>query len=283
MTCIRDLLRDAGRRLNNRLEAELLLAHCLGRQRAWLYAHAEDLVEDAQREHFERLISAREDGQPVAYLTGRREFYGVDYRASNAVLIPRPETELLVDLALARLPEDHCRMVDVGTGSGCIGLSLARLRPAWHVSLCDISADALAVCQANAKTLSLDQVRIARSDLLDAFAGERFHAIISNPPYVARQDPHLSQGDLRFEPPIALGADDGGMAIIRRLIARAPGCLLAQGYLMLEHGHDQADVVARCLEDAGFENIETHRDLAGIDRVTLGRWRQQPSQHEGRS
>ncbi len=271
MSSIRNLLDAARQRLCSRLEADVLLAHVLGQGRAWLYAHNDALPGTDQIAEFRALVERRERGEPVAYLTGRREFFGCDFLVSSAVLIPRPETELVVELALAKLPEADCRLLDVGTGSGCIGLSLARLRPGWQISLSDRCAEALAVCRANAQQLGLDRVRILEGDLLAPVAGEQFEVIVSNPPYVAAGDPHLDQGDLRFEPDSALSAGAGGLDVIKRLIDQAGDHLVAGGWLMLEHGHDQAAAVAECLQTNAFTGIESHCDLAGIERVTLGR------------
>ncbi|MFP4207715.1 MAG: peptide chain release factor N(5)-glutamine methyltransferase [Wenzhouxiangella sp.] len=269
MSRISDVLRRSEQRLNHRLEAELLLAHALARPRTWLYAHGNDPLPPGAADQLEKLLQRRLAGEPMAYILGVREFYGREFAVAPAVLIPRPETELIVDLALQRLPSDPCRVVDVGTGSGCIALTLAAERPDWHVTALDLSAEALAVCGDNAGRLGLERVRLCESDLLGAVAGERFDAIVSNPPYVAEDDPHLNQGDLRFEPGCALSAGDHGLAVIKRLISQACMALEPAGWLIIEHGHDQGPAVAERMTASGLSRIATQRDLAGIERVTL--------------
>lgn len=270
MSTIVDAVQAAAARITSRLEAELLMGHSLNRDRAWLYAHARDDLDPDQRSRFEALVLRRQRGEPIAYITGSREFYGRDFLVSPAVLIPRPETELLVDLALARLPQTRCRVVDVGTGSGCIALTLAAERPGWQITAVDISPAALEVCASNSQRLGLEQVRLLQGDLLGPVQDEPFDAIVSNPPYVAANDPHLEQGDLRFEPQAALSAGPMGLAVIDRLIDQATGRLRPGGWLMLEHGHDQGRAVVDRMLRAGLHDVRTHPDLAGVDRVTLG-------------
>ena len=273
MISITRAIQHATARINSRLEAEILMGDVLHRDRAWLYAHGNDHLTPDELSRFESLLARRERGEPIAYLTGSREFYGRDFSVNPAVLIPRPETELLIDLALDRLPKKQCRVVDVGTGSGCIALTLAAERPHWQVTAIDLSESALAVCTTNAHHLGLDRVRLLQGDLLGPVHDETFEAIVSNPPYVAANDPHLEQGDLRFEPAAALSAGSQGLAVIDRLIDQASTRLSPGGWLILEHGHDQGpSVIDRMLRD-GLHNVVTHTDLAGIDRVTLG---QQP-------
>ena len=268
---IRSWLSQASNRLGDRLEAELLLAHMLKVERSWLYAHGEELLAEDQCSTFESLVARRMAGEPIAYLTGSREFYGRDFIVSPAVLIPRPETELLVELALERLSPNAADILDVGTGSGCIALTLAAERPGWQVTATDISQAALEVCRINAERLSLPKVRLLAGDLLSPVAGQRFAAILSNPPYVAAGDPHLSRGDLRFEPDSALSAGADGLGLIRRLVEQAPDHLQAGGWLFIEHGYDQGATTRQLLRAAGFMAVSTQPDLAGIDRVTLGR------------
>lgn len=264
------LVRQLSDRLGSRLEAELLLSHVLEVERSWLYAHADVTPSEAQSTLVHSLAERRRRGEPLAYLIGYREFYGRRFIVSPAVLIPRPETELVVETALEKISKADAAVVDVGTGSGCIALTLAAERPQWRVSALDWSHQALTVCRQNAAQLSLADVEILHGDLLAPVAGRRFDAVVSNPPYVAVEDPHLMQGDLRFEPDLALSAEQGGYAVIQRLVNQAAVCLRPGGWLIIEHGYDQAEGVQRRLAAAGFTQVSTRKDLAGIDRVTLG-------------
>ncbi len=268
---IHQLLTAASRSID-RADAELLLAHAAGQTRAWVYAHSDDPLDDsAIRQTFERLLAARTAGQPMAYLLGEREFYGRAFKVTSEVLIPRPETELLVDLSLALDLPERARVVDVGTGSGCIALTLALERPDWQVAAVDISAGALAVALENSSRLGASRVALSRSDLLESLNGQVYDLIVSNPPYVAAHDPHLAQGDLRFEPELALSAGSNGLALVERLILHAGPLLASNGWLLIEHGHDQAAAVRSLLQCRGFVAIESWPDLAGIARVTGGR------------
>ena len=256
------------------LEAQVLLAHVLERDRAWLAAHATDVVARAALDRFFELAKRRRDGEPVAYLTGRREFWGLDLRINPAVLIPRPETETLVQAALTRLPADRAgRILDLGTGSGAIALALAHERPDAEILAVDVSPAALDVAQANAQRLGLAHVRFAAADW---YAGvpsgaAPFDLIAANPPYVAQGDPHLREGDLRFEPPAALASGADGLAALRVIVGGARHHLAPGGWLLVEHGHDQAEAVRGLFRDAGFDPLAAWRDLAGIVRVAGGR------------
>ena len=254
------------------IDAQVLLAHALGRDRAWLSAHATDALDPVALDAFFRLAKRRREGEPVAYLTGRREFWGLDLHVDAAVLVPRPETETLVEAALARLAHDRAlRVLDLGTGSGAIALALAHERPAWDLLAVDASPAALAVAQANAARLALRNVRFARSDwYADLSADDRFDAIVANPPYVATGDPHLREGDLPFEPAVALKAGADGLAALRPIVAGARDRLREGGWLMVEHGYDQAAAVRALFEAHGFERVASLRDLAGIPRVAAG-------------
>lgn len=253
-------------------EARLLACHVLNCNAAWLEAHRDDKLSEAQADRFSELVACRAGGEPVAYLLGRREFYGRDFAVSPAVLIPRPETELLVDLAktaLARVPAP--RILDLGTGSGCVAITLALELRGASVTAVDVSPEALAVARANAGRLAA-RVRFIESDWFAALGGdERFDLIVGNPPYVAEGDPHLGQGDLRFEPETALHCGPDGLSAIRRIVAEAPRHLAPGGCLYFEHGYDQAEAIAGLLSAAGYIGIEQHRDLAGIVRVSGGR------------
>lgn len=266
------LLRAAAARIG-RTDAEPLLLHALGRERAWLFAHARDPVAPAVAAAFAALVARREAGEPVAYLTGRRGFWTLDLAVSPATLIPRPETETLVELALERVDDEAGRRIaDLGTGSGAIALALASERPRAQVVAVDLSAAALQVARANAAAHALDNVAFRQGSWLAPLAGQRFDLIASNPPYIAEDDPHLGQGDLRHEPATALASGRDGLDAIRAIAAAAPGHLLPGGWLLLEHGWDQGEAVAALLRARGFVEVATHRDLEARDRVTLGRW-----------
>ncbi len=257
-----------------RRDAEWLLCHAAKRNRAFLFAHATDALEPAIARAYAELIERRRAGEPVAYLTGTRGFWTLDLIVTPATLIPRPETELLVEAALARLPSPTStplHIADLGTGSGAIALALASERPDARVTATDQSADALHIARENAARLELFNLRFLQGDWFTPLAGERFHLIASNPPYIAEGDAHLSQGDLRFEPPAALSSGADGLDAIRTLIANAPAHLHANGWLLLEHGHDQGCAVRERLHLAGFTEVATLADMEGRDRTTLGR------------
>jgi release factor glutamine methyltransferase len=274
---VRDLLSAATKRLDGaeaRVDAELLLARALGRPRAWLYAWPEYEPDASQRETFERLTSERERGEPIAYLIGHREFFSLDFEVTPAVLIPRPETELLVELALQRIPPDReIRIADLGTGSGAIALALARERPRARVIATDASAAALEVARRNAARLGVANVTFAQGDWYAALAGASFDLIVSNPPYIASGDAHLDVGDVRREPRAALVSGSDGLDAIRRIVAEAPVHLDAGGWLLIEHGWDQAPRVRALFESGGYADVSSIRDGAGHERVTFGRKR----------
>ncbi len=253
-----------------RFEAELLLGHALKRDRAWLFAHGERELSAAERAAFAALIERRIGGEPVAYLIGARGFWTLDLAVQPGVLIPRPETELLVELALLRLA-DRGRVADLGTGSGAIALAIASERPRAQVTAVDISNDALALAQRNAITAGIDNVVFRHGDWLAPLAGERFDVLVSNPPYLATDDPHLQQGDLRFEPALALASGSDGLDAIRHIIAAAPDHLVAGGWLLFEHGWTQGEAVRALLDAGGYVEVSTARDLEQRERVSLGR------------
>jgi release factor glutamine methyltransferase len=256
-------------------EARLLLGHVLDRSAAWLEAHRDELCAAEHLGQFGVLVERRAAGEPVAYLLGVREFYGRDFAVTPAVLIPRPETELLVETALAKvgagkMAKCAARILDLGTGSGCIAITLALENPAAQVTAVDASAAALAVAQDNAVRLAAN-VTCIESDWFDSLPAGRFDLIVANPPYIAVGDPHLAEGDLRFEPTGALTDHADGLAALRRIIADAPRWLIPGGWLFFEHGYDQAAAAHELLAAAGFGAIEQHRDLAGIVRVSGAR------------
>jgi len=258
------------------LDAQIILAHLLAKDRAWLVAHADELLTREQETAFFALAKRRRDGEPVAYLTGVREFWGMALSVSPAVLIPRPETETLVELALSRLPlARDLRLLDLGTGSGAIALALAHERPGARVLATDSSREALAIAAGNARRLGITNVEFAVSDwcasLPAAWSDIAFDLIASNPPYVAADDPHLRDGDVRCEPAAALVSGVDGLAAIRRIIAEAPAHLVPGGTLVVEHGYDQSDRVRALFAAAGFGEIVSAKDLAGIPRVAAGR------------
>ncbi|MGR4897118.1 peptide chain release factor N(5)-glutamine methyltransferase [Stenotrophomonas sp. LARHCG68] len=272
---VAELLREAAGRLSGadaRHEAEQLLLHVLGVERAWLFAHATDAVDQDARQRFELLVARRAEGHPLAYLVGRRGFWTLDLQVNTATLIPRPETELLVEQALARLPDDDMvRVADMGTGSGAVALSIASERPLATVMATDVLGPALAVAVKNAQAHGLENVWFRRGHWFVALGADRFDMIVSNPPYIAAADPHLQQGDLRFEPPPALASGADGLDAIREIVAGAPEHLVPGGWLLLEHGWDQGEAIRALLEQAGFVDAQTVQDLEQRDRVTLGR------------
>ncbi|HQR52532.1 MAG TPA: peptide chain release factor N(5)-glutamine methyltransferase [Burkholderiales bacterium] len=251
-------------------EAQGLLAAAACLSRAQIAARQGDRLDGPVRRAYADLVERRSRGEPYAYLVGRREFHGLDFRVTPAVLIPRPETEILVDAVLARIgPDQDARILDLGTGSGAIAITLARLRPRAEVSATDSSAAALGVARANALSLAA-RMRFVESDWYAGLGRERFDVIVSNPPYVAAGDPHLDRGDLRFEPRAALVGGADGLDCLRALVGGAARHLTPGGALFFEHGHDQAAACRELLEVAGFQSISTIRDLAGIERVTCG-------------
>lgn len=252
-----------------RADAEILLAHVLGKPRSYFVAWPEALLSAHDVAIFEALIAHRAAGEPVAYLIGSRGFYGLDLAVSPAVLIPRPETELLVEAALARLPAHACRVADLGTGSGAIALALANERQDAQVVAVDVSPEALAMARVNAKNLGV-AVDFRLGSWCDGLVDESFDMIVSNPPYIRADDPHLAQGDVRFEPALALASGADGLDAIRTIIACAPTHLKAGGWLLFEHGYDQAEAVAGLLHAAGWQAVASLIDLQGHARVTLG-------------
>lgn len=254
-----------------RAESELLLAEALGRDRAWLYAHGEDFLTEAERQRFAKLLERRSGGEPVAHILGRKEFWSMSLSVSPDTLVPRPETELLVELALQRIPADASfDVLDLGTGSGAIALALARERVRARLTGIERDARTIEIARRNAARLGLDRVRLLRGDWFSPVRDEHFDLIVSNPPYIAEDDPHLARGDLRFEPRAALASGADGLDAIRGILAGALARLRPGAWLLLEHGFEQGEAVRSLLEAAGFSSVETFRDLESRDRVSGG-------------
>jgi release factor glutamine methyltransferase len=263
---------DEAQRRVDAVDASVLMSHVTGRNAAYLIAHREAVLSPEQEAAFRVLVERRASGEPVAYLTGEREFYGRSFKVTPAVLIPRPETELLVDLALERIPKAvPARALDLGTGSGCVAIAIASERSQCKILALDQSLDALTLARRNAFALGVGNVAFLQSDWYSALGPEQFDVIISNPPYVAAADPHLGQGDLRFEPPNALTGGADGLDSLRTIVGGGAGHLVPGGWLMVEHGHEQAAAVRLLFAGAGFGDIFSAHDLAGIERVTGGR------------
>lgn len=274
---VSDMLAAAIRVLASRmdspgLEAEVLLAHVLGVDRVALIARPEAEIPFEATTRFKKLIARRVEGEPVAYLTGSREFWSIELEVSRDVLIPRPETERLVDAALEHLPAGaRSRVADLGTGCGAVALAIARERPRARILATDVSPRALAVARRNTIRTGAENIRLAASDWLDAIASKAFDLILSNPPYVRDSDPHLRRGDVRREPRLALAGGRDGLRAIRVIVADAGQRLAKGGALLLEHGFDQGSAVRRLLNDAGYRGIFSLRDYAGHERVSGGR------------
>ncbi|MCC4265392.1 peptide chain release factor N(5)-glutamine methyltransferase [Oceanimonas baumannii] len=253
------------------LDADVLLCHVLNKPRSFLLAWPEFDVSARQQAELATLISRRRAGEPVAHLTGQREFWTLMLEVTPDTLIPRPDTEILVEAVLARLPGRPARVVDLGTGTGAIALSIKSERPADTVLAVEFNPQAAALARRNAARLELE-VEVREGSWLTPLAGLTFDMIVSNPPYIDAADPHLAEGDVRFEPLSALVADDAGLADIRHIAGSAPAHLVAGGWLLVEHGWQQGEAVHSVFTDNGFEQVTTLRDYGGQDRVTLGQW-----------
>lgn len=253
-----------------RRDAEILLGFVTGRARTFLMAFGETLLTPQQTEQLATLLVRRERGEPVAYLVGEREFWSLPLSVSPATLIPRPDTECLVELALQRLPAEPCAILDLGTGTGAIALALASERPDCQVTGIDLQSEAVTLAQHNAQKLAIGNAHFRQGSWFTPVTGQQFALIASNPPYIDAADPHLAQGDVRFEPNSALVAAQNGLADLAAIVQQAPGYLQSQGWLLLEHGWQQGESVRTLLKEAGFMAIETCRDYGGNDRVTLG-------------
>lgn len=255
-----------------RMESEMLLCHTLDVSRAFLYSNPDIDVPMKRRADFLALVLRRCQGEPMAYLTGKREFWSLELNVGPDVLIPRPETELLVELALERIPQGcNWRIADLGTGSGAIALAIASERPACEVLASDLSEAALVIARENARRLGIGSVKFCQGSWLEPLSGS-FQLIVSNPPYVDKDDPHLQQGDCRYEPKMALSPGIDGLAAIREISRQSIEKLGAGGWLLTEHGHDQGAEVRDLLRQSGFQSVNTHADLAGLERVSEGQF-----------
>ncbi|ADI30943.1 peptide chain release factor N(5)-glutamine methyltransferase [Methylotenera versatilis] len=304
---IKAILADASVLLSTeeaKLEAQLLLQHVLNVNRAWLIAHANDALQPNIHAAFEAQLKRRLAGEPMAYILGNREFYGLDLLVTPDTLIPRPDTETLVEAALAKIPlsestknlsfrrksessgveqhdyetldsdfrrNDDLKVLDLGTGTGAIALAIAKNRPKASITAVDASDAALEIAKQNSQQLSIINVEFTLSNWFENLSNQRFDVIVSNPPYIEEHDAHLTQGDLRFEPLSALASGMDGLDDIRQIIGDCLIYLKPQGWLMLEHGYNQAEQVADLMADAGLTNIETIKDLGNNDRVTIGK------------
>jgi release factor glutamine methyltransferase len=275
---LREALQSAQQKLENTsdsalLDSEVLLAYLLNRSRTWLRTWPDTDLTGEQQEQFDQLISQRQAGEPIAYLTGEREFWGMTLEVTPATLIPRPETERLVELALEKIPlEAHWRIADLGTGSGAIALAIAKERPHCQVFATDVSGSALAVAEKNASNLGINNVTFLEGSWFEPLADHMFELIVSNPPYVHPDDPHLFQGDLRFEPQQALQSLPDGLSDIRNITEMAKKYLRPPGWLLLEHGYDQGSIVSTLLEEWGYIQVQVVEDLGKNERVCLGKW-----------
>nr|WP_298114174.1 peptide chain release factor N(5)-glutamine methyltransferase [uncultured Pseudomonas sp.] len=255
-----------------RLDAELLLAQALGKSRSYLRTWAEREVDAALQARFAADLERRRAGEPVAYILGQQGFWSLELEVAPHTLIPRPDTELLVETSLALLPATPVTVLDLGTGTGAIALALASERPAWRVTGVDRVAEAVALAERNRARLKLSNAAFTESHWFGALVGQRYRLIVSNPPYIAAADHHLDRGDVRFEPSSALVAGEDGLDDIRLIVEQAPDHLEAGGWLLLEHGFDQAAAVRELLVARGFTAVESRRDLGGHERISLGRF-----------
>jgi len=273
MTIIASLLRNAQLpdSPTERLDAELLLAAAIGKSRSYLHTWPERIVSSEDAEAYAGYLQRRRAGEPVAYILGQQGFWKIDLEVAPHTLIPRPDTELLVETALELQPASPAKVLDLGTGTGAIALALASDCPAWQVMAVDRVDEAVALAERNRQRLGLGNVKVLASHWFSSLAGERFDLIVSNPPYIAAQDPHLVEGDVRFEPSSALVAGADGLDDLRLIVSEAPQYLLAGGWLLLEHGYDQADAVRTLLVAQGFIDVASRKDLGGHERISLGR------------
>lgn len=254
-----------------RIEVQSLVQHVLQVPRAYLLAHPEQILDSRQQTTYDALLKRRLQGEPIAHILGEREFFGLNFKVTPATLIPRPDTELLVELALQRMPQGMpCRVLDLGTGSGAIAVAIAHSRPDVAVTAVDASEEALEVARENAGRLGIANIVFQRSDWFSALDGQCFDLIVSNPPYVAAGDAHLTRGDVRFEPLSALASGADGLDDIRSIVSKAEAFLERGAWLLLEHGYDQAEQVRNILQKNRFAEVFSAKDIAGINRVSGG-------------
>lgn len=255
------------------MEAEILLCHILNKNRAYLFAHPEQLISQTQYERYQHFLTERAKGIPIAYIIGEREFWSMNLKVNTHTLIPRHETELLVELALAKIPnKTDTQILELGTGSGAIALAIAKERPNWHIVACDVSKEALQIAQENAQHHQIQNISFYHSNWFNNIPKYQYHAIISNPPYIAEHDPHLQEGDLRFEPQHALVSNQEGLADLHLIIKQGYDYLLPNGLILLEHGWNQKLEIQAILNKLGYKNTQCWRDIEGHDRVSGG-WR----------
>ena len=256
-----------------RLDTEILLSHAINKPRSYLYAHPETPLDTEQLVLFERYVARRSLGMPIAYITGTREFWSLPLIVNEETLIPRPETERLVDITLMLLNNNpYARVLDLGTGSGAIALALAKEQPSWQILACDYNPNALTVAEKNAHNLKLSNIRFLQSDWFDNIPLDQpFDAIVSNPPYIAANDPHLHSGDVRFEPVLALVSGPQGLTAAEHIIQESLKHLKPGGFLLMEHGFDQKDSLLTMLTDRGYVDVTAWKDFQGNDRVCAGR------------
>jgi release factor glutamine methyltransferase len=255
--------------INCSLESAILLAYTLQKDRAWLFAWPEKMLSEQQQQAFENHLNRRLSGEPVSYITGHREFWNLDLKVTTDTLIPRPETELLVETALEKINESNANIIELGTGTGAIAAALATEKPAWQITATDFNATTLQTARENFSRHELI-INTVQSDWFKNIPDEKYHLVISNPPYIEANDPHLKQGDLRFEPISALASGKDGLDAIREITEKAHQHLITDGWLMLEHGYNQGQAVFNLFLLAGFTNIQTLTDLSGNDRITIG-------------
>jgi len=275
MATISELLQKAEQRINPsdtaRLDAEILLCDVMQFNRSKIYAHPQQLIPDDKSVLFKSLIEQRRQGHPIAHLTGKKEFWSLELAISKETLIPRPETECLVETALRMIPDEvSFSILDLGTGSGAVAIAIASERPNSKIVATDINSDALDLAKENANTHQLNNIQFLFSDWYKSIPSQSFDLIVSNPPYIKQNDEHLSQGDVRFEPELALAAGADGMQAINMILENAKRYLASDAYLLIEHGYDQKSLVQDAFLKRDFRQVKTFQDLSGQDRITHG-------------